>query len=56
MKKKGFTTEQIIGKQRKAEVLLGQGSTVGGVSCKLGIMEQTYYFPAILFFHHPISE
>jgi len=42
MKKKGFTAEQIIGKLREAEVLLGQGSTVGEVSRKLGITEQTY--------------
>jgi putative transposase len=43
MKKKGFSAEQIIGKLREAEVLLGQGSTVGEVSRKLGITEQTYY-------------
>jgi transposase-like protein len=43
MKKKGFSAEQIIGKLREAEVLLGQGGTVGEVSGKLGITEQTYY-------------
>lgn len=43
MKKKGFSAEQIIGKLREAEVLLGQGSTVGEVSRELGITEQTYY-------------
>ena len=43
MKKKGFTAEQIIGKLREAEVLLAQGSTVGEVSRKLSITEQTYY-------------
>jgi len=43
MKKKGFTAEQIIGKLREAEVLLGQGSTVGEVSRKLSVTEQTYY-------------
>ena len=43
MKKKGFTAEQIIGKLREAEVLLGQGATVGEVSRKLGVTEQTYY-------------
>ena len=40
---KGFRAEQIIGKLREAEVLLGQRSTVGKVSLKLGITEQTYY-------------
>jgi putative transposase len=43
MKKKGFTAEQMIGKLREAEVLLGQGATVAEVSRKLGITEQTYY-------------
>ena len=43
MKKKGFTAEQIIGKLREAEVLLSQGNTVGEVSRKLGVTEQTYY-------------
>ena len=43
MKKKGFSAEQIIGKLREAEVLLGQGSTVGEVSRKLSITDQTYY-------------
>jgi transposase-like protein len=43
MKKKGFSAEQVIGKLREAEVLLGQGSTVGEVSRKLAVTEQTYY-------------
>ena len=43
MTKKGYSAEQIIGKLREAEVLLSQGSTVGEVSRKLGITEQTYY-------------
>ncbi len=43
MKKKGFSAEQIIGKLREAEDLLGQGSPVGEVSRKLGVTEQTYY-------------
>jgi putative transposase len=43
MRKKGFTPEQVIGKLREAEVLLSQGNTVGEVSRKLGITEQTYY-------------
>jgi putative transposase len=43
MRKRGFTAEQIVGKLREAEVLLSQGSTVGEVSRKLGVTEQTYY-------------
>ena len=43
MKKKGFSAEQIIGKLREAEVLLNQGSTVGEVSRKLRVPEQTSY-------------
>ena len=43
MKKKGFSAEQIIGKLREAEVLLGQGSAVGEVSRKLEVTEQTCY-------------
>ena len=43
IKKKGFIAEQVIGMLREAGVLLGQGSTVGEVSRKLGVTEQTYY-------------
>ena len=43
MQTKGFSAEQVIGKLREAEVLLSQRSTVGEVSRKLGITEQTYY-------------
>jgi len=43
MKKKGFSAEQIIGMLREAEVLLSQGITVGEVSRKLGVTEQTHY-------------
>ncbi len=43
MKRKAFTPEQIIGKLREAEVLLSQGQTVGAVSRKLEVTEQTYY-------------
>ena len=43
MGRKTHTAEQIIGKLREAEVLLSQGSTVGEVSRKIGITEQTYY-------------
>jgi transposase-like protein len=43
IKQQEFSEEQVIGKLREAEVLLRQGSTVGEVSRKLGITEQTYY-------------
>lgn len=38
-----FTPEQIIGKLREAEVLLGQGTSIGEAIRKLGVSEQTYY-------------
>ena len=41
--RKGFTPEQVIGNLREAEVLLSQGSTVGEVSRKIGVTDQTYY-------------
>ena len=43
MKRKQYTTEQIIGFLRKAEVRLGQGQTVGTICRGLSITEQTYY-------------
>ena len=43
MGRKTFTAEQIIGKLREAEVLLSQGDSVGEISRKLGVTEQTYY-------------
>ncbi len=43
MGRKINTAEQIIGMLREAEVLQGQGMTIGDVSRKLGISEQTYY-------------
>lgn len=43
MPKKNFTTEQIIGKLREAEVLLSQGQPLGSVCRGLEISEQTYY-------------
>jgi putative transposase len=43
MGRKIYTAEQIIGLLREAEVLQGQGMTIGDVSRKLGISEQTYY-------------
>jgi transposase-like protein len=43
MARKRYTTEQIIGHLREAEVRLGQGQTVGTICRGLGITEQTYY-------------
>ena len=43
MSRKRFSSEQIIGILREAEVLQSQGMTMGEVSRKLGISEQTYY-------------
>ena len=43
MPRKSHTTEQIIGKLREAEVLLGQGQTVQEICRSLNISEQTYY-------------
>ena len=38
-----FTPEQIIGKLREAELLLGQGTDMGEAVRKLGISQQAYY-------------
>jgi len=38
-----FTPEQIIGKLREAELLLGQGMNIAEAVRKLGVSEQTYY-------------
>ena len=38
-----FTPEQIIGKLRHADVLLGQGKKVAEVVRALGVTEVTYY-------------
>jgi putative transposase len=38
-----FTPEQIIGKLREAELLLGQGTNIGEAIRKLGVSKQTYY-------------
>ena len=43
MVRKAFKPEQIINKLREAEVLLGQGATIGEASRKIGVTEQTYY-------------
>ena len=43
MPRKSYTIEQIISKLREAEVLLGQGQTVGDVCRSFNISEQAYY-------------
>ena len=43
MPRKRFTTEQIIGKLREAEVELSRGKKVSQVCRQLGVTEQSYY-------------
>ena len=43
MPRKRFTTEQIIGKLREAEVLLAKGTKMPQICRKIGVTEQTYY-------------
>ncbi len=43
MPKKRFQPEQIIGKLRHADVLLGQGKKVAEIVKALGVTEVTYY-------------
>ena len=43
MVRRAYRPEQIINKLREAKVLLSQGATVGAVSRKIGVTEQTYY-------------
>ena len=43
MARKRFTTEQIIGLLREAEVRLGQGQAIGTICRSLNISEQSYY-------------
>jgi transposase-like protein len=43
MPRKRFTSEQIIGKLREAEVALAKGKPVAVVCKHLGVAEQTYY-------------
>jgi|TARA_B100001971_G_C18187998_1_gene536839 transposase-like protein len=43
MGRKRYTAEQIIGMLREAEILQSQGMTIGEISRKLAITEQTYY-------------
>ncbi len=43
MARKRYTTEQIIGMLREAEVRLARGETIGVVCRGLGVSEQSYY-------------
>ena len=43
MARKRYTTEQIIGLLREAEVRLGQGQSIGTICRGIGISEQSYY-------------
>ena len=43
MPRKRFTSEQIIGKLRKAEVALAKGRSMALVCKQIGVTEQTYY-------------
>jgi len=43
MPKKTFTPEQIVGKLRQIEVLVGQGKKVPLACREAGIVEQTFY-------------
>ena len=43
MPRRRYSTEEIIGKLREAEVLLSQGQSVGQVSRSLSFSEQTCY-------------
>jgi len=43
MARKRYTTEQIIGLLREAEVCIGQGEAIGTICRGMGISEQSYY-------------
>jgi len=43
MAKQRYTTEEIIHKLREADVLIGQGQTMGQVTKQIGVTEQTYF-------------
>ena len=43
MARKRYTSEQIIGYLREAEVLQAKGSTIPQICKKIGVTEQTYY-------------
>ena len=42
-RKKAHTLEEIVAKLRQAEVLVGQGKTVGDAVRAIGVTEPTYY-------------
>ena len=43
MARKRYSSEQIIGYLREAEILQSKGSTVPQICRKIGVAEQTYY-------------
>ena len=43
MARKRYTTEQIIGHLRQAEILISEGKTIIEAARHLGVSEQTYY-------------
>jgi len=43
MSRKRYSPEEIVRKLREADVLLGQGETVGSVIRQLGVNKVTYY-------------
>ena len=43
MARKRYTSEQIIGYLREAEILQSKGSTIPQICKKIGVAEQTYY-------------
>ena len=43
MGRRNFTPEQVIGKLREAEVLLGKGESTPSVCRTIGVSENTYY-------------
>ena len=43
MARKRYTTEQIIGLLREAEVRLSQGQKIGTIYRSIGVSEQSYY-------------
>jgi len=43
MPRKRFTSEQIIGKLREAEIALAKGKSVPLVCKQIGVTQQTYY-------------